>query len=168
MWNQNWYKHYIILGWIIGTAWALLCLFRSKIESNIIFGHGVESLVVFAWVRALYVCSTQQKKVSPKHNCIFFLYKTTTDLIWLWLKKSLQMCGCICQRNSHVIHLEQNPTCFNFKKRKYKADMYYRQRIRDFNLISQEHRKRNRNLIHCSVAGKGERGRETMSVREKV
>lgn len=39
--------------------------------------------------------------------------------------------------------------------------MYYRQGIRDFNLISQEHRKRNGNLIHCSVVGKGERGKET-------
>lgn len=80
-WNHNWCKHYIILGWIISTAWALLCLFRNKIESNIIFCYGVESLVVFAWVRALCVCSTRQKKVSPKHNGIFFLYKTTTECI---------------------------------------------------------------------------------------
>lgn len=35
-----------------------------------------------------------------------------------------------------------------------KVDRYHRQRIRDFNLISQKHWKRNRNLIHCSVTGK--------------
>lgn len=35
-----------------------------------------------------------------------------------------------------------------------RADRHHRQRIRDFNLISQKHWKRNRNLIHCSVTGK--------------
>lgn len=37
--------------------------------------------------------------------------------------------------------------------------MYYRQRIRDFNLISQKHWKRNGNLIHCSQEGRGGEGR---------
>lgn len=45
------------------------------------------------------------------------------------------------------------------------ADRRYTQRIRDFNLISQKHQNRNRNLIHCSEMGKRQEGQRRWGSR---
>lgn len=87
-----------------------------------------------------------------------FLHVVITEVI----QYNIAGCNLVLYASVHVLISKRYLTIKTGNTgelcRNKKTDSYHRQRIREYYLTLQQHWKGNRNIIHCSVTGRGHEG----------